>query len=88
MLNLSRLALLCVVGLRRAVSFINVRLSRAHGAKYDGALRQTCLVILSIGQVIGLHFGWLRVQASDTFSTLDVSHVQYVNLLTAIFGTA
>ena len=85
MLDLGCLALLCVVGLRSAVSLINIRLSRAHGAKYDGALGQTCLVILSIGQVIGLHFGWSRVQASDTFPTLDVSHVQYVNLLTAIF---
>ena len=29
----------------------------------------------------------LRIQACDTFSALNVSHVQYINLLTTIFGT-
>ena len=87
MLDLGCLTLLGVVCLRRTVSFINIGLSCTHGAKYDGALSQTYLVILSVRQVIRLHFRWFRIQARDTFSALDISHVQYINLFTGIFGT-
>ena len=88
MLNLGCLALLGVVCLRRAVSYIYIGLSRAHGAKYDSALLQAFLVVLSIGQIIGLHFRWPGIQACDTLSALYVGHVQYVDLLTAVFGAA
>ena len=88
MLNLGCLALLGVVSLRRAVGYINIGLSRAHGAKYDSALLQAFLVELSIGQIIRLHFRRSGIQACDTLSALHVSHVQYVDLLTAVFGAA